>query len=128
MDQYTYLSIGQDECIFKQYSTSRKGWMAPDGRKALIPKDEGQGVMISSFVSREFGYGMSLSGDNLDRVNMARSRGMRRYYKDEKSAITKLGTTKMVPLTKSPFNCFLNTVRKMMVIGNVSPWCCNLRM
>jgi hypothetical protein len=98
--------FGQDECIFKQYNMSRKGWTAPDGRKALIPKDEGQGVMVSSFVSREFGYGMSLSSDDLDKVNTARSKGVRRYYKDEKSAIAKLGTTKKTLLIESPFTCF----------------------
>jgi hypothetical protein len=55
--------FGQDECIFKQYSFSKKSWTLPDGTKTLIPKDEGQGVMLSSFMSREFGYGFELSGD-----------------------------------------------------------------
>jgi hypothetical protein len=104
--QKPLIIFGQDECIFKQYNMSKKGWTAPDGRKALVPKDEGQGVMVSSFVSREFGYGMSLSGDDLDKVNRARTKGVRRYYKDEKSAIAKLGTTKKAPLTESPFTRF----------------------
>ncbi len=41
--------IGDDECIFKQYSLSKKYWVAPDGQQVLVPKDEGQGVMVSAF-------------------------------------------------------------------------------
>jgi hypothetical protein len=32
-------------------------------RTGLIPKDDGLGVMISAFVSREFGYGMVLTSN-----------------------------------------------------------------
>jgi hypothetical protein len=32
--------------------------------KPVIPKDEGLGVMISAFVSREFGFGMNLLMSN----------------------------------------------------------------
>jgi hypothetical protein len=56
-----FIILGQDGCIFKQYILTKKGWTAPDCKKALQPKDEGQGVMISSFVSREFGYGMTFN-------------------------------------------------------------------
>ena len=43
--------FGQDECIFKQYTFSKKSWMGPEGQTALVPKEEGQGLMLSSFVS-----------------------------------------------------------------------------
>jgi hypothetical protein len=43
--------LGQDKCIFKQFNLSSKSWSDPNGTNALLPKDEGQGVMISAFVS-----------------------------------------------------------------------------
>jgi len=45
------IMIGQDEAIFKQYLFTSKHWVAPDGTAALSPKDEGQGLMLSYFVS-----------------------------------------------------------------------------
>ena len=47
--------LGQDEVIFKQFLFSKGVWIMPDGSKSLIPKDDGQGVMISSFVAHEIG-------------------------------------------------------------------------
>jgi hypothetical protein len=29
-------------------------WTGPKGERALLPKDEGAGVMISSFIDREY--------------------------------------------------------------------------
>ena len=48
--------FGQDECIFKQYIFCKKSWMGQEGQTALTPKEEGQGVMLSSFVSRDYGF------------------------------------------------------------------------
>ena len=64
--------IGQDECIFKQFSFSPKSWTAPDGKKDIIPKDDGLGIMISAFVSREFGFGYGISASDLQRINHKR--------------------------------------------------------
>ena len=61
--------FGQDECIFKQFLFSHKQWVLPDGTTPPMPKDEGQGVMLSSFVSCEFGYGMDLSSSQLVHIN-----------------------------------------------------------
>jgi hypothetical protein len=55
----------QDECIFKHFLFTGKAWTAPDGQKPVIPKDEGLGAMKSTFVSRKFGFGMSLSDEDL---------------------------------------------------------------
>jgi hypothetical protein len=33
--------------------------------RGLIPKDEGTGVMISGFVSREYGFGIDLSNEDI---------------------------------------------------------------
>jgi hypothetical protein len=41
--------FGHDECIFKQYHMTKKSWVAPNGEKVLVPKDDGQGLIISAF-------------------------------------------------------------------------------
>ena len=61
--------FGQDECIFKQYTFSKKAWMNSEGAMPLIPKDEGAGIMISTFVSREFGHRLQLTEAELQKVN-----------------------------------------------------------
>jgi hypothetical protein len=60
------ICFGQDECIFKQLTFTPKAWTAPDGQKTMIPKDEGFGVMISAFVSREVGFGYDISLEDLE--------------------------------------------------------------
>jgi hypothetical protein len=42
-----------DECIFKQFHMRNKSWKAPNGETVLIPKDDGQGVMILVLFSQE---------------------------------------------------------------------------
>ena len=47
-------------------------WALPDGTKQLVPKDDGIGLMLSSFCSREVGYGIPLSQSQLDIENEKR--------------------------------------------------------
>jgi hypothetical protein len=75
--------FGQDECIVKQYLFTQKSWNGPNREQALIPKDDGLGVMMSAFVSREFGFGMELTTEQLQRVNTKR---LGQKYKDEIAA------------------------------------------
>ncbi len=67
--QKPVMIIGQDECIFKQYTLVKKSWSDPDGMRALLPKDDGRGLMISSFVCRELGYGWDLNEEQMQKVN-----------------------------------------------------------
>ena len=60
-EEHPLIVFGQDKCIVKQYSLTNKSWTGPNRKQALIPKDDGLGIMISAFVSREFGYGMTLT-------------------------------------------------------------------
>jgi hypothetical protein len=59
----------QDECVVKQYFFTQKSWNGPNGETALIPKDDGLGVMISAFVSHEFGFGFELTTEQFQEVN-----------------------------------------------------------
>ena len=72
----------------------------PDGTKQLLPKDDGQGVMISSFVARELGYRFQPSQLELEEINKKRKC---RKYSDEEAAIEKNGTSLKSDLKESPF-------------------------
>ena len=79
---------------------TNKSWVAPDGEIVLVPKDDGQGLMISAFQSREFGFGLKISDEDLNRVNEWR-RGQ--HYLDESAAKAKRGTSEKKDLPSSPF-------------------------
>ncbi len=65
----TLIMLGHDECIFEQFQTTNKAWKSPNGETVLAPKDDRQGVMISTFPSREFGFRMQLTEAQLMLVN-----------------------------------------------------------
>jgi hypothetical protein len=82
--------FGHDECIFKQYHMTNKSWAAPDGERVLVPKDDGQGLMIYAFQSREFGFGLEICDEDLKKLNEWK-RGQ--HYLDESAAKAKQGTS-----------------------------------
>jgi hypothetical protein len=94
------ICFGQDKCIFKQFTFTPKAWTAPDGQKLMIPKDEGLVVMISAFISCEFGFSYYTSLVKLEKVNKKRE-GTK--YSDEDVAKKIQGNSSKAPLTKSPF-------------------------
>ncbi len=63
------IKIGHDKAIMKQYLLTKKKWRGPNGETALIPKDEGMGLMISGPMGKEFGWGSDLSKEELAQVN-----------------------------------------------------------
>ena len=93
--------VGQDESVFAQYLLGSKTWVGPRGQRPLLPKSEGDGYMLSAFVSREFGFGRELSADELVRVNTAR-RGIDKTYIDIQAAMEILKSTHKPILTESP--------------------------
>ena len=85
-DKKPLIQIGQDECIVKQFIFRHKQWVGPNGERPLLPKDEGQGVMLSAFTSREFGFGFKMLTDNeLAIVNDKRDGT---FYSDKDAAIS----------------------------------------
>ena len=64
--------MGHDEAIMKQYLLTNKHWTGPNGEKAISPKDEGLGIMISAFQCREFGFGMKITDEELATINRYR--------------------------------------------------------
>ncbi len=54
--------IRQDEAIVMQFSFLSKMWTGPKGERPLLLNDkQGVGVMISSFIGREYPYTTSLN-------------------------------------------------------------------
>jgi hypothetical protein len=94
------ICFGQDEAIMKQYCFTSKSWTAPTGQKVIIPKDDGMGVMISAFFSREFGFGLQLCQQQLQKVNEVRHATK---YSDEEAGKEIRGKTYKDPLDNSPF-------------------------
>ena len=102
-DDKPLIIFGQDECVFRQYCMNKKRWILPDGTAALLPKTDGQGIMFSSYTSRDFGHGFEMSDDDLIAVNKKREF---EHYEDVESAKeVQHGSTKKPVLTSSPFIC-----------------------
>ena len=81
------LMIGQDECVFKQYSFSKKCWKGPGGEFKLLPKTDGCSKMISGFVSRDFGLGLTVTATELTMIYERRSSPHWGEYLSEQAAI-----------------------------------------
>ncbi|KAG7357902.1 hypothetical protein IV203_014515 [Nitzschia inconspicua] len=106
--------IGQDECVFFQNLVCGKNWVGSNGERPLLPKSEGDGVMLSTFQSRLTGFGREMSTDELQKVNEER---LNKTYWDGEAALEVLKSTSKPPLTASPF------VRKLLIgINNEGYW------
>ena len=73
--------VGQDESVFAQFLLGSKTWVGPRGQRPLLPKAEGDGYMLSSFVSRELDFGRELTMAEFEKVN-SECRGANRTYLD----------------------------------------------
>ena len=96
--------VGQDESVFSQYLLGSKTWVGPKGQRPLLPKSEGDGYMLSAFVSRDFGFGRPLTNSELQAINATR---LGKQYLDGHAAYEVLKTYDKPPLTCSPFVKYL---------------------
>ena len=64
--------FGQDESAFNQYAFGNKQWVGANGERAILPKHNGMGLMISAFQSREFGFEFEMTPQQLEDVNRKR--------------------------------------------------------
>jgi hypothetical protein len=95
--------FGQDEGIFKQHLFGSKQWFLPDGTTALLPKDEGMGIMKSSFFLQEFGYGFDFTPERMTVVNELRMKEENIQYKDHDARVAINGKNERKALTSNPF-------------------------
>ena len=94
------ISFGQDECIFHQYYRHGRQWVGVNQERALLPKSPGASIMISAFQSREFGFGLKFTDEELNSINEYRSG---KKYTDEDAAKEVKCDIYKKDLTCSPF-------------------------
>jgi hypothetical protein len=100
--------IGQDESAFSQYMFSSKSWKGPEGQSQLLPKSEGETIMVSCFQSRVFGLSRLLTTEELVSINMFRRQRRPKYFAAE-SAINVIGVADKKPLeNNSPFERYFD--------------------
>ena len=92
--------FGQDESVFSQYSFNKTQWVTPDGQRPLLPKNNGVATMVSAFQSRERGWGLDITDEQLKMINEKRAN---EHYFDKEAAMEVHNTTKKKPLTSSPY-------------------------
>ena len=86
--------LGQDESVFKQHSFSHKCWIGPNGETNLLPKNDGCSQMVSGFASRDFGFGLHLSEEELWSVNERRKSNEWSTYCEKEAATEVYGSDK----------------------------------
>jgi len=92
--------FGQDEAIYNQNTTNTMQWVGPGGERPLLPKNNGMGKMISAFQSRDTGWGIKISRQQLIEINKQREGN---HYFDRDAATDIHDTTEKRALTESPF-------------------------
>ena len=92
--------FGQDESVFNQYLLGNRQWVGPEGQRALLPKTDGLGLMLSAFQSRETGFGLKLSSIQIGEINETRRN---KNYVDVDAAIAINGQAMKKDLKDSPF-------------------------
>jgi hypothetical protein len=102
LEERPLIAFSYDECIFCQFIFSGSAWQGTKGEHGIIPKDEGYGLMVSAFQSREFGFGLSLTSAQLDTINLD-WQSTRPHYTEAESAMKLNGTTEKKELSESPF-------------------------
>ena len=95
--------FGQDEAIFRTTHLNTNTWYI-DGQSSLRSKGMGVGVMVSSFNSYRFGFGMNITNEQLQCVNTYRRA---KCYCETNAAIFLNGSPAKPSLTESPFLCML---------------------
>ncbi len=92
--------FGQDESVFSQCSFNGTQWVGLSGERSILPKNDGIGVMVSAFQSREFRWGVDITVEQMVRINKTRQG---KEYFDTAAANKVNGTALKSALTTSPF-------------------------
>ena len=96
--------LGQDEAIYRSSQQNDSCWTV-DGESTLRTKGLGTGFMVSAFVSRALGLGLTISEMQLSEINKVRAG---QSYTDEEAATYLKGNSRKPPLKESPFIRYLN--------------------
>ena len=93
--------IGQDESTYHRFIFAKKQWKGPLGQHQLLPKSEGEILMVSGMQAREFGLGVGqlLTPEIIKSVNNNREG---KEYISKEDAILVNGTANKKNLTDDP--------------------------
>jgi hypothetical protein len=61
--------LSQDEAVFNANSMSTKQWVGLNRERSILPKNNGLGRMVSTFQSRDLGWGMVLPRESIQQIN-----------------------------------------------------------
>ena len=86
--------------------------MGPSGKRSILPKNDGIRVMVYEFLSREFGWGVDITQEQMVRINEMR---MGKEYFDAVAANEVNGTALKQALTTSPFIHCLSLGGEMVI-------------
>ena len=100
LDVKPLMIFGQDESVYSQFLFGNRQWVGPQGQRALLPKTDGLGLMISAFQSRETGFGLVISQLQMDEINQTRQG---KTYVDIDAAMAIHGQAAKKDLKQSPF-------------------------
>jgi hypothetical protein len=75
--------------ITYQFLFSAKNWKGPQGESLILPKGEGEGIMVSGFILRELGLGPELTDEQLTEINLRFRTG--KEYASKEEAISLFG-------------------------------------
>jgi hypothetical protein len=84
-------------------------WVGPSGERPLLPKDEGTGTMISTFICREHGLLRETCVEILAKVNAQHSG---QQYTNQDAAIELLGSADTTNIWQVSVSCFLPVWRE----------------
>jgi hypothetical protein len=101
------ICVGEDESAFSQYAFSTKSWKGPNGEQKLLPKGEGETLMVAGFMSRQFGLGKHLTEEHLIAINRYRNERRRNYMADVEAIAVHGKSEKKDLIDNSPFIRFL---------------------
>ena len=78
--------VGQDESTYHQFFFSKKQWKGPKGRQMIMPKGDGEMLMVSGYQAREFGLGLGaiLTPQLKQEINQKR---VGKHYKSVEDAL-----------------------------------------
>jgi hypothetical protein len=91
--------VGQDKMIACQFLFSAKSWRGPQGESLILPKGEGEGIMVSAFILRKPGLGPELTDKQLAEINLRFRAGKEHVSKEE--AISLFGSAAKRPITRA---------------------------
>ena len=97
--------FGQDKAIYRSSQLNENCWCI-DEASPLRKKGVGQGIMVSAFQSREFGFALDINEKQLSEINKKRKD---KQYEDKDASTWLMGSPEKnkAPLKESPFVRYL---------------------